>query len=175
MIAFVAIAASAQGQMAPPLPPVPSAADRPREAVSPPPGITPLETVPLGSITKSPVDSAKLDLVEFRDQPLGEAMRLFAAQTGLNIVASPEARKVVVALYLRDVTAEAALDALCKSNDLWHKQDPSSGVIRISTAKEYQRDLTSFREEQTEVFTLLYPNPYSGPQKLDHDFRSKRW
>ena len=86
-------------------------------------------------------------------------MRLFSAQTGLNIVTSPEARKVNVSLYLRNVTPEAALDALCKSHDLWHKQDPASGVIRISTAKEYQRDLSSFREEQTEVFTLLYPNP----------------
>jgi general secretion pathway protein D len=159
MIAFVAIAANARAQMAPPLPPVPPAVDRPRESVPPPPGVAPLETVPLGAITKSPVDAAKLDLVEFRDQPLSEAMRLFAAQTGLNIVASPEARKVTVSLYLHDVTAEAALDALCKSNDLWHKQDPASGVIRISTAKEYQRDLSSFREEQTEVFTLLYPNP----------------
>ena len=86
-------------------------------------------------------------------------MRLFSAQTGLNIVTSPEARKVSVSLYLRNVTPEAALDALCKSHDLWHKQDPASGVIRIYTAKEYQRDLSSFREEQTEVFTLLYPNP----------------
>jgi general secretion pathway protein D len=118
-----------------------------------------LESVPLGAMTKSPTDGKKLELVEFRDQPLGEAMRLFSAQTGLNIVTSVDARKVNVSLYLRDVTPEAALDALCKSHDLWHKQDPDSGVIRISTAKEYQRDLTSFREEQTEVFTLLYPNP----------------
>ena len=62
-------------------------------------------------------------------------------------------------MYLHNVTAEAALDALCKANDLWHKQDKESGIIRIYTAKEYQRDLSSFREEQTEVFTLLYPNP----------------
>ena len=44
-------------------------------------------------------------------------------------------------------------------NDLWHKQNPATGVISIYTTKEYQRDLGSFREEQTEVFTLLYPNP----------------
>ena len=82
-----------------------------------------------------------------------------AAQTGLNIVASPEARKVKVSLYLRNVTPEAALDAMCKSNDLWHKRSSTTGVIRIYTTKEYQRDLSTFREEQTEVFTLLYPNP----------------
>ena len=54
-----------------------------------------------------------LEVVEFRDQPLDEALRLFSAQTGLNIVASPEARKINVSLYLRNVTPDAALDALC--------------------------------------------------------------
>jgi len=100
-----------------------------------------------------------LEVVEFRDQPLDETLRLFSAQTGLNIVASPEARKINVSLYLRNVTPDAALDALCNINDLWHKQNPATGVISIYTTKEYQRDLSSFREEQTEVFTLLYPNP----------------
>ena len=97
--------------------------------------------------------------MEFRNQPLGEVLRLFCKQTGSNIVASPEAQKVPISLFLHDITPEAALDALCKANDLWHKQDKESGIIRIYTTKEYQRDLTSFREEQTEVFTLLYPNP----------------
>lgn len=80
-----------------------------------------------------------LEVVEFRDQPLGDAMRLFSTQTGLNIVTSPEARKISVSVYLRNVTPEAALDAICKSHDLWHKQDPGTGVIRIYSAKEYQR------------------------------------
>jgi len=118
------------------------------------------EPVPAGPvISGTGSSSGKLELVEFRDQPLGDALRLFSAQTGLNIVASPEARKLSVSIYLRNVTPEAALDALCKTHDLWHKDDPATGIIRISTAKEYQRDLSSFREEQTEVFTLLYPNP----------------
>ncbi len=100
-----------------------------------------------------------LEVVEFRDQPLGDALRLFSAQTGLNIVASPEARKVNISVYLRNVTPEAALDAICNVNDLWHKRSSTTGVISVYTTKEYQRDLSTFREEQTEVFTLLYPNP----------------
>jgi general secretion pathway protein D len=117
------------------------------------------EPVPAGTPTPLPRPSTRLDVVEFRNIALAEALRTFSEQTGLNIVASPEANKTSIAIYLRNVTAEAALDALCTANDLWHKQDKESGIIRIYTAKEYQRDLTSFREEQTEVFTLLYPNP----------------
>jgi general secretion pathway protein D len=100
-----------------------------------------------------------LDLVEYREMPLGEAIRQFSEQSGLNVVASAEARKVNISLYLRNVTPEAVLDALTKAHDLWYKQEPNSGIIRIYTAKEYQRDLAGFREEQTQVFTLLYPNP----------------
>ena len=62
------------------------------------------ETAPEPIATPSAVTSRKLDVVEFREQPLGELLRLFCAQTGYNIVASPEARKVEVSLYLHDVT-----------------------------------------------------------------------
>jgi general secretion pathway protein D len=122
-----------------------------------------VRTLPPESIPHPPLAggdaSRKIDVLEFRDIPLEGAIRAFSEQVGLNIVASPEARKTQISLYLRNVTPEAALDALCKANDLWYREDPSSGIIRIYTTKEYQRDLTSFREEQTEVFTLLYPNP----------------
>ncbi len=100
-----------------------------------------------------------IELVEFRELPLGEAMRTFSEQTGLNIVSSAEAGKTTVSLYLRDVTPLAALEALCKANNLWYRQDSKTGIIRIYTTDEYQRDLSTFREEQIEVFTLLYPNP----------------
>ncbi len=101
----------------------------------------------------------RLEKVEFREVPLEEAITLFSEQTGINVVASPEARKTLVSLYLRNVTPDDALDALCKSNGLWQRRDQQSNIVRIYTTKEFQSDLASFREEQTEVFTLLYPNP----------------
>ena len=100
-----------------------------------------------------------MELVEFRELPLGEAMRAFSEQTELNIVPSAEASKTVVSLYLRNVDPLAALDSMCKAYNLWYRQDEQTGIIRIYTTDEYQRDLSTFREEQTEVFTLLYPNP----------------
>jgi type II secretory pathway component GspD/PulD (secretin) len=101
----------------------------------------------------------RVDVIELRDVPLGEALRAFSEQAGFNMVASPEAQKVSVSLYLRNVTGEEALEALCKANDLWCRKDLRSGVLHVYTAKEYHRDLAGFREEQTEVFTLMYPNP----------------
>ena len=62
-------------------------------------------------------------------------------------------------LYLRDVRPMDVLENLTKTHDLYYRIDEKSGVIRIHTTEEYEANLASFREEQTQVFTLLYPNP----------------
>lgn len=112
----------------------------------------------------------EFELFEFRDLPLGEALRLFADQTGLNVVASEEAAQKSVSLYLRNVTPSDALDALSKAHGLWTRPDPESGVIHIYTTDEYNRDLAAFREETTEVFTLLYPNPTDVARTIQNVF-----
>src|SRR5262249_51499588 len=66
--------------------------------------------------------------------------------------------KTSVSLFLREVGAQAVIEALCKSNNLWYRREADSGIVRIMTVAEFQRDLLSFREEKTEVFTLFYPN-----------------
>ena len=115
--------------------------------------------MPPGAPAPLPKSSAKLDVVEFRDQPLGEAMRLFSEQTGFNIVASPEARKVECFALFAERHARGRPGGPVQIKRPVAQAGPGIGMIRIYTAKEYQRDLSSFREEQTEVFTLLYPNP----------------
>ena len=100
-----------------------------------------------------------IELVDFRDQELGEAMRLFSEQSDINIVPSTQANKVKVNLFLRDVRPMDVLENLTKTHDLYYRVDDKSGVIRIFTTREYEQNVASFREEQTRVFTLLYPNP----------------
>ncbi|MFK7765800.1 MAG: type II secretion system protein GspD [Mariniblastus sp.] len=111
------------------------------------------------SYSAFPVSEKKIELVDFRDQSLGQAMRLFSEQSGINIVPSTEANDMKINLYLRDVLPMDVLENLTKTHDLYFRTDEKSGVIRIYTTEEYEENLTSFREEQTRVFTLLYPNP----------------
>src|ERR1700722_9561112 len=99
-----------------------------------------------------------VDLVEFHDVPLQEAMRLLSQQTGVKIVPSADAGKSKVSLYLKDVTPLVAVDEISRANGLIYRRDADTGVLRIFTTKENQRDLASFREDNTEVFTMLYPN-----------------
>lgn len=98
-------------------------------------------------------------LVDFRDIALSDAMQAFSEQTGLNIVYSPEAGEQTIRIFLKNVTAIQALESITEAHGLYYRIDPDSGIIRISTTEQYQRDIASFRDEQTQVFTLLYPNP----------------
>lgn len=100
-----------------------------------------------------------LKLIEFRDQPLSEVAKLLSDQSGINIVPSSEAGKVKINLYLRDCRPGVAIDALAKAHGLFYREDTNTGLVRIYTTSEYEKDLGSFREERTHVFTLLYPNP----------------
>lgn len=102
--------------------------------------------------------SQPLEVIEFRDLDLATAMRLLSEQTGLNIVPSEEAGKKKVTFYVANMTPENAVSALAQANGFITRRDPALNIIRIYTSKENQADLASFREEETEVFTLLYPN-----------------
>lgn len=166
-----AVRENAVQQNAPP--PTPPTADE-IEQVAPP--IVESETLPptegevLGDLRRGRIGDGSrtggltgptvtLDLLEFRQTPLAEAARLMSDQSEMKIVPSAEAAKVPVSIYLRNVDALTALDSLTKAHGLFYRQDRTSGIIRIYTVDEYQADLNSFREEKTEVFTMLYPNP----------------
>lgn len=90
------------------------------------------------------------------DVPLSAATRLLTSQSEFNVVASDQAGARRISLFLQDIDALAAIDTLCRAHNLWYEQDGS--LIRIYTIEEYRRDIDSFRTEETEVFTLLYPN-----------------
>jgi len=115
--------------------------------------------VPAPSMATTFANGEPLQLVDFRDQSLDQTIRIFSEQSGLNLVASQEAGKKMINLYLRNVRPMDVLENLTKTHDLYYKVDETSGIVRIYTTEEYDRNLASFREEQTEVFTLLYPNP----------------
>ncbi len=102
--------------------------------------------------------SGGVDYVEFRDLPLLEALRMLSDQTGNNYSASIAANKTPINAMLRNVSAENVVEEICKSHNLWFKRDPNTGITRIMTVEEFEKELIGYREEQTEVFTLKYPN-----------------
>ena len=90
--------------------------------------------------------------------PLERLVRLVADRAGVNISCSSATEGRTVSVFLRNVSAAAAVEEICRTTGLWYRSDPGDGVIRVTTMREYEDNLNSFREEQTETFTLLYPN-----------------
>jgi len=111
---------------------------------------------PLAASTNVPAEFIRY--LESDRVPIGRLMRLIADQTGVNISTSDATAEKTVSTFLRNVTAVAAVEEICRSSGLWFRREPDTGMIRVTSMKEYAENLTSFREETTKTFTLLYPN-----------------
>ena len=99
-----------------------------------------------------------LRYLECEKIPLATAVRLISDQTGVNIVPTERCAKKEVSIFLRNVSAEAAVEEICRGAGLWYRREQKGSIIRVSTMDEYGENLNTFREESTELFTLLYPN-----------------
>ncbi len=98
------------------------------------------------------LEEIRLDVVSLEDMPLGQAALMLTKMIGRNVVASSEARDRRVSLYLRNVSARAAIEGVCRLNNLWYREDPE--MIRILTAEEYGKELVVRRDEQTRLYYL---------------------
>lgn len=112
--------------------------------------------LPLAAPTNAPAELIRY--LECEAVPIGLLMRLVADQTGVNISSSDATANKTVSIFLRNVSADAAVEEICRATGLWFRREPNGNIIRITTMQEYNDNLTSFREEATETFTLLYPN-----------------
>ena len=101
-----------------------------------------------------------LRYLECKDLPLETILRLIADQTGANLAASAEAAQESISIFLRNIPADVAVEEICRTRNLWFRKDETSGIIRVTTMKEYETNLSSFREESIANFTLLYPNVF---------------
>lgn len=103
-------------------------------------------------------DAKLLRYIEFSNVPLRVALRLISDQTGVNISVSEPTSTRLVSIFLRNIAPETAVEEICRATGLWYRRDALSGIIRVTTMEEYEQSLATFREEQTETYTLLYPN-----------------
>lgn len=99
-------------------------------------------------------------LIDVNSAAFGEVARTLSRMTGLNIAPTAAAGTNSVTLYLASLPVQAVLETLCTANGLWLREDEKTGIVRVYTVGEFRKDLASFRDERTEIFTLLYPNAF---------------
>jgi general secretion pathway protein D len=107
---------------------------------------------------KSP-EELMIDKLEFKQANMLDVARALADISGLNFVATEEAAKKSVTVFLQNISVKNALDTITKNSGVWYRQDKDSNSFRIMSTEEYQRDLVVYREDTTRVFNLLHPNP----------------
>ncbi len=104
-------------------------------------------------------EDAVISKLEFKQANMVDVVRALADMSGLNIVATEEAAKKTVTVFLQNISVKDALDTISKNSGLWYRQDKASKTFRIMSTEEYQRDMVVYREDTTRVFNLLHPNP----------------
>jgi general secretion pathway protein D len=104
-------------------------------------------------------EDAVISKLEFKQANMLDVVRALADMSGLNIVATEDAAKKSVTVFLQNISVKDALDTITKNSGLWHRQDKVSKTFRIMTTEEYQRDVVVYREDTTRIFNLLHPNP----------------
>ena len=98
------------------------------------------------------LDQIILEEVNFSDMRMGQVAVMLTRLIGQNIVASSEARDKSINLYLRNISARAAIEALCRLNGLWYREDAE--MVRLLTKDEYSKELVIKSDEQTRLYYL---------------------
>ncbi len=91
-----------------------------------------------------------------RDVPLDQVCGLLTELCGFNIVATAKAARLPVTVFLRDLPLRQSLEAVCRLNNLWYREDQR--IITLMTTKEYSDELVVRRDERTRAFFLRYSN-----------------
>lgn len=95
-----------------------------------------------------------IEQIDFRDVTVGDALKILADQSNLNIIASKDAADIHVTMFLRRVTPLEVIQAISKTYNLWYQRDDNSNIVRLYTVKEYRLEQVEFKKEETEIFTL---------------------
>lgn len=112
-----------------------------------------------GSNTLADAAPFVIEELEFKNSQVSDIIRALAEDSRVNIVATPEAGKKEVTIFLKKVTLEDAIKSICRISDLWYRHDEGgSGTYRLMTKEQYSKDLVLGQDENIRVFQLRNPN-----------------
>ena len=136
------------------------------ELFAQPPATVPSQPVSTANVEYEIGKKQVITRLELNQSTVLDATRLISEVSGINVVATQAAGIVEISLFLRHVKTIDAIETLCKVGGLWYREEEEVGLVRIMTTEEYGKDLVIYREEDTQVFTLLHPNVFSIAQHI---------
>jgi len=101
---------------------------------------------------------AHIQELEFKQAKLLDVIRVLSELSGSNIVASNRAAEIKVNVYLKDISVKAAIESICRINNLWYRFDSGANSYRLMTKQEYLEDLTVAQTFYTKVLFIRHLN-----------------
>ena len=100
--------------------------------------------------------SQEIKQLALEDVSLVQAAALLTELCGYNIAVTGKAASTRVTLFLENLPLRQALEAVCRLNGLWYREDER--IITLMTAAEYADEMVIHRNEKTRAFWLRYTN-----------------
>jgi general secretion pathway protein D len=119
------------------------------------------------------VEDERLNLLDLRQVPLAEALRVVGDLTGRSFAATPVAGKMVIDCRLASVGIEQAMIQLARIHHLWYEPAQAGGIAWFSTLDEHRSTLVDRREYHLRTWTILYPDAVTIAQRIEAVFGSR--
>jgi len=116
--------------------------------------------------------SQRLTTLRVRDLTMAEFAALLSHSGVMQVVASKAAADEKVSLYLRNVTARDALEAVCRSRGLWMR-DLGGDILQVIRQDEIVVSQHFYNDGFVELVSILYP-PVSDIGKTIHNLFADR-
>jgi type II secretory pathway component GspD/PulD (secretin) len=98
----------------------------------------------------------QVERLALREVPLIQVAALLSEMSGYNIAVTRRAAETPVNLYLQNLPLRQALEAVCRLNNLWYREDER--IVTIMTVEEYGEEMVVRRNEKSRAYWLRYSN-----------------
>jgi hypothetical protein len=108
----------------------------------------------------------QVERLALREVPLVQVAALLSEMSGYNIAVTRRAAETPVNLYLQNLPLRQALEAVCRLNNLWYREDER--IVTIMTVEEYGEEMVVRRNEKSPaVITVFKRNNAIIARSLD--------
>lgn len=116
----------------------------------------------------------KIESLEFKDAKVLDAVRILSELSGVTILATREAGKEEVSIFLRNASIHDAIDGVARVSGLWYRYNKNTKAYLLMTAKQYRDDLVVYREDFTRIFTMRHQNVVNTAIIIENLFGTDR-
>ncbi len=111
-----------------------------------------------------------IEVLNIKGMPFRQFAAMLSRGTGKKIVVSGNAGDLPVYLYLENVDVKSALEAACRANQCWFKDDADSGIMCVVTLEEYKQGLSMQDDEIVRAVKLRHIDARTAGDSLQNLF-----